>query len=82
MRNHSAVLRAALGMLLMLGVGEFACAQKTYPSKPIRMIVPFAPGGGVSNVARIIGPKLTESWVTGRVDNRPGATRSSAPRHW
>ncbi|MGZ5166708.1 MAG: tripartite tricarboxylate transporter substrate binding protein [Burkholderiales bacterium] len=73
MRNHSAVLRAALGMLLMLGVAQLACAQKIYPSKPIRMIVPFAPGGGVSNVARIIGPKLTESWGQQVVvDNRPG----------
>jgi tripartite-type tricarboxylate transporter receptor subunit TctC len=73
MRNHSAALRAALGILSMLGFAELACAQKPYPSKPIRMIVPFAPGGGVSNVARIIGPKLTESWGQQVViDNRPG----------
>jgi tripartite-type tricarboxylate transporter receptor subunit TctC len=73
MRNHSAALRAALGILSMVGVAELACAQKPYPGKPIRMIVPFAPGGGVSNVARIIGPKLTESWGQQVViDNRPG----------
>ena len=37
------------------------------------MIVPFAPGGGVSAVARIVGPKLTESWGQQIViDNRPG----------
>ena len=45
-----------------------------YPTKPIRLLVPFAPGGGNDTLARIFGQKLTESW--GRqviIDNRPGA---------
>ncbi len=45
-----------------------------YPSKPIRFIVPFAPGGGTDIVARVIGQKLSDAW--GRavvIDNRPGA---------
>ena len=48
--------------------------EPAYPSKPIRMIVPFTPGSATDTVARIIGPKLAE--VLGRsivVDNRPSA---------
>ena len=49
-------------------------ADSAYPTRPIRLIVTFAPGGGVDATARIIGPKLSESmgqnWV---VDNRTGA---------
>ena len=37
-------------------------AQQDYPNKPIRIIVPFPPGGGPSILARIFGDKLTQSW--------------------
>jgi len=37
-------------------------AQQEYPNKPIRVIVPFAPGGSTTILARIFGQKLTESW--------------------
>lgn len=50
-----------------------AIAQ-TYPTKPIRMIIPFPPGGGVDLTARAIGQKLGEAWSqTVVVDNRSGA---------
>lgn len=48
--------------------------QASYPSKPIRMLVGFSPGGGTDVVARIIGKKLSETWNQQVViDNRPGA---------
>jgi tripartite-type tricarboxylate transporter receptor subunit TctC len=45
-----------------------------YPTKPIRLISAFAPGGGASAVARMIAPELTDAWGQSVVvDNRPGA---------
>lgn len=49
-------------------------AAQSYPEKPIRVIVPFAPGGGTDVFARIVGSKLTEIWGQQiLVDHRPGA---------
>jgi tripartite-type tricarboxylate transporter receptor subunit TctC len=49
-------------------------ASPLFPSKPIRLIVPYAPGGGNDTMARAIGGKLTEAWGQQVIiDNRPGA---------
>ncbi|CAN7758864.1 tripartite tricarboxylate transporter substrate binding protein [Variovorax sp. LjRoot290] len=48
-------------------------AADTFPERPIRIIVPFPPGGGTDTVARSVAAKLSESWnVPVTVDNRPG----------
>jgi len=60
------------GMALLLG-GASAGAQN-YPSKPIRFILPFPPGGGTDTLARIVGQRLGENLgQTMVLDNRPGA---------
>ena len=62
------------GMLALLLVTDAAHAQQKYPTRPIRLIVPFPAGGGVDIVARFMSQKLTESFKTSVVvDNRPGA---------
>ena len=71
------MLRLASGVLCMLvlalAVAHHAGAQG-YPEKPIRFIVPNPPGGGADLVARVIGPKLADSWGQQVVvDNRAGA---------
>jgi tripartite-type tricarboxylate transporter receptor subunit TctC len=49
-------------------------ASAAYPERPIRLIVPFAPGGGLDITARLIGHKMTETWGQNIVvDARPGA---------
>src|SRR3954464_2985154 len=49
-------------------------AQATYPLHPIRIIVPFPPGGSTDVIARLVGQKLTEAWGQQVVvDNRSGA---------
>jgi tripartite-type tricarboxylate transporter receptor subunit TctC len=62
---------ALLGLVVAVGT---ACAQDKYPSKPVKIVVPYAPGGATDIVARIMGDQLRQ--ITGQsfvVENKPGA---------
>jgi tripartite-type tricarboxylate transporter receptor subunit TctC len=65
----------AIFSLAALGASASALAQATkYPTKPIRIIVPYAPGGGADIVARMVAQKMSETFRQSVViDNRAGA---------
>jgi len=67
-------MRAGMVLMLAASLVTGTVTAQTYPSKPIRLIVPLAPGGPSDILARTIGQKLTESMKQPViVDNRTGA---------
>jgi tripartite-type tricarboxylate transporter receptor subunit TctC len=71
MRRLSSIL---LAIACLAFCADIATAQDKYPSKPVRIIVPYAPGGATDIVARILGEQLRQ--ILGQsfvVDNKPGA---------
>ncbi len=74
--NAHCASRPALALLCLvaaLALAPQAMAQ-TWPTKPVRLIVPQAPGGASDALARVIGQKLTEKWGQQVVvENRAGA---------
>jgi tripartite-type tricarboxylate transporter receptor subunit TctC len=70
MKKLELVITAALSL-----VGAASSAQ-TYPTKPVRVIIPFAAGGPADFLMRIVGPKLSETWGHPVIlDNRGGANQ-------
>ena len=74
--THRSLLKATLLAWPLLGLGaHFGLAQAdTFPSKPVRLVVPFPAGGGTDIIARAVGQQLSDGpkWSV-VVDNKPGA---------
>ena len=81
--SHDAFLRGqtwriAFASALMF-VATGAAHAQAYPSKPVRILVGYVPGGGVDTAARIVGHALSEQWgVQVLIENRPGAAGNIA----
>lgn len=71
------MLRVAIFSLALISIAFSAVAQDAYPSRPVKFIVPFPPGGPLDVPARLVAQKLTEHW--GKpvvVENQAGASGS------
>ncbi|MBS0454159.1 MAG: tripartite tricarboxylate transporter substrate binding protein [Proteobacteria bacterium] len=67
-------IRKALALLIVACCAQAAVAQD-YPNKPVKLVVPFPPGGSVDLVARLVGKSLQDSLKQPFVvDNKPGAS--------
>ena len=85
MKRSGFFLTSSLAFLL-LATGPACGADQTstqsaasYPEKPIRILVGYAPGGATDSIARILGQKLGEAWGQQvQVENRPGASSNIA----
>lgn len=80
MRLQKAGLHALAVVGLLLPVA--ASSQSSWPTKPIRLVVPFAPGGATDQVARLIGTKIAiQLGVPVIVENKPGANGNIGAEH-
>jgi tripartite-type tricarboxylate transporter receptor subunit TctC len=72
--SRRSFLQLAVGVSALAAVARAAVAQQAYPTRPVRIIVPVAPGGALDILARLIGQWLAERMGQPfMIENRPGA---------
>jgi len=80
--GNARMLRAGLVILSAVASADVASQAPAYPAKPIRLVVPFAPGASNDTLSRatalVMGPMLGQGFV---VDNRPGAGAMIGAEH-
>jgi tripartite-type tricarboxylate transporter receptor subunit TctC len=75
MRNRRSPWKSPLLALILAAIAPHLALAQAYPAKPIRVIVPFPPGGSVDTVARLLSPRLGENLGQQLViENRSGAS--------
>jgi tripartite-type tricarboxylate transporter receptor subunit TctC len=73
-RSIRAAAGAALAVALALTLPIAAATAQSFPAKPVKLVVPFPPGGSLDNVGRLLAQKIGDSWGQPVVvENRPGA---------
>ena len=69
------LLRAIIGIALLVPISTLAAAQEKFPTKTVSMISPYQPGGTSGLIAQTLAQKLSESWGQPVIiENKPGAS--------